>query len=158
MGGGPPFWYNQNGGEGGEMDILHDIVQSIDIYYTAVESINNTIAEIQNKINNNHNLYEDEVYPLSNSLLNHYYSIYDNWRVVPETNIQGHIPDYIVQKFKEAKVKFIDKIYVEVKRPGYRWLGETGIMKQVNIASGWSKDLTQESFVICIVGLDIGFF
>jgi hypothetical protein len=100
------------------------------------------------------------VYPLSNSILNHYYNLYYDWRIIPERNSQGHVPDYIVQTFDKVKIEFVDKIIVEVKRPGYNWLGETGIMKQVNLAASWcgAKTYAQEFFTICIVGLDIGFF
>lgn len=144
------------------MDILMALAQVSDLPYDDVVTIRHTLdmLEDQEDWDKYMKVYEDEIYPLSNSLLTHYYSIYDDWRVVYKKQNPVHVPDYVIQKYNQELGKFVDKIVVKIKKPGGVWVGDSGALKQVNLAASWcdADTFAQEMFTICIVGLEIGFF
>lgn len=133
------------------------------VLYSSFWSVGALLHSIENMdvLINTSDIVVDEwrVGRITNGLLNHYYSIYDDWLIAPEQHRYNNRTDFIVQKV-DSNGDFYDHIFVEVKKP----LGSTsytikeGVMWQVNRSASFNSSQRQEMFAIIHTGNYISFF
>jgi hypothetical protein len=84
--------------------------------YSSFWSVGVLMSSIENMdvLINTSDMVVDEwrVGRITNGLLNHYYSIYDDWLIAPEQHRYNNRTDFIVQKVNTNDGTFIDHIFV----------------------------------------------